>query len=203
MSRRNRRSMAMHRGFSAGRRSASCAFRRGSGWRRYCQLDMRRSWVSIRRTGTGVSRSRHPGCHSQTSREQPRKTPRRFGLIFGCRQLLNLWVKGGGSSLDAPWTISPVSKVSRIASCDGSQVRFGRDVDRVRFEPRSMADDPFANASPTIRSFASSLQRLRLRLRRPISTTSRRRTPWNTSLFAPSMRAKMMKSRQTDNAAAT
>lgn len=62
-------------------------------------------------------------------------------LILGCRQILNLWVKCGGSSLD-----DPVIGFTGIESqsdhvLGGSQVRFGRDVDRVRFEPGSMAEE--------------------------------------------------------------
>lgn len=62
-------------------------------------------------------------------------------LILGCRQVLDLWVKGGGSSLD-----DPVIGFTGIESqsdhvLGGSQVHVGRDVDRVRFKPGSMAEE--------------------------------------------------------------
>ncbi len=62
-------------------------------------------------------------------------------LILGCRQVLNLWVNGGGSSLD-----DPVIGFTGIESqsdhvLGGSQVRVGRDIDRVRFEPGSIAEE--------------------------------------------------------------
>ena len=62
-------------------------------------------------------------------------------LILGCRQVLDLWVKGGGSSLD-----DPVIGFTGIESqsdhvLGGSQVGVGRDVDRVRFKPGSTAEE--------------------------------------------------------------
>lgn len=62
------------------------------------------------------------------------------GLVFGCRRVLNLWVNSGGSSLD-----DPVISFTGIESqsdhvLGGSQVRAGRDVDHVRFEPGSAAE---------------------------------------------------------------
>jgi len=64
-----------------------------------------------------------------------------YELIFGCRQVLDLWVKGGGSSLD-----DPVIGLTGIESqsdhvLGGSQVRVGRDVDHVRFKPGSIAEE--------------------------------------------------------------
>ena len=61
-------------------------------------------------------------------------------LILGCRRVLNLWVNAGGSSLD-----DPVIGFTGIESqsdhvLGGSQVSVGRDVDRLRFKPGSIAE---------------------------------------------------------------
>ena len=61
-------------------------------------------------------------------------------LILGCRRVLNLWVNSGGSSLDD----SVIDFLGIESQSDhvlgGSQVRVGRDVDRIRFEPGSAAE---------------------------------------------------------------
>jgi hypothetical protein len=61
-------------------------------------------------------------------------------LILGCRQVLDLWIESGGSSLD-----DPVIGFTGIESqtghvLGGSQVRSGRDIDRMRFVPGSAAE---------------------------------------------------------------
>jgi hypothetical protein len=62
-------------------------------------------------------------------------------LIHGCREVLNLWVGGGGSSLhDAIIGFTGIeSQTGHVLG--GSHVVIGRDVDRVRFEPGSPAEE--------------------------------------------------------------
>lgn len=61
-------------------------------------------------------------------------------LILGCRKILDLWIDIGGSSLD-DLVISFTGIESQTGHVlSGKQVRSGRDVDRVRFEPGSEAE---------------------------------------------------------------
>jgi hypothetical protein len=62
-------------------------------------------------------------------------------LILGCRQVLDLWVKGGGSSLDDPIIGFTGIESQSDHVLGGSQVRVGRDVDRMRFKPGSIAEE--------------------------------------------------------------
>lgn len=61
-------------------------------------------------------------------------------MILECRQILNAWVRGGGSSLhDAIIGFTGIeSQTDHVLG--GSQARIGRDVDRVKFEPGSPAE---------------------------------------------------------------
>ena len=61
-------------------------------------------------------------------------------MIFGCRRVLNLWVDTGGSSLEDPVIgfLGIESQSGHVLG--GTQVQAGRDVDRVRFEPGSIAE---------------------------------------------------------------
>lgn len=61
-------------------------------------------------------------------------------LILGCRRVLNLWVNSGGSSLDDAVIgfLGIESQSDHVLG--GSQVRLGRDMDRIRFEPGSSAE---------------------------------------------------------------
>ena len=61
-------------------------------------------------------------------------------LILGCRQVLDLWVNAGGSSLDDPVITFTGIESQSDHVLGGSQVRVGRDVDHVRFEPGSAAE---------------------------------------------------------------
>ncbi len=58
-------------------------------------------------------------------------------MILGCRQVLNLWIDTGGSSLDDPVIgfLGIESQTSHVLG--GPGVRAGRDGDRVRFKPGS------------------------------------------------------------------
>ncbi len=60
-------------------------------------------------------------------------------LILGCRQVLALWIESGGSSLDDP-VIGFMGIESQTDHILGGRVNYGRDVDRMRFEPGSMAE---------------------------------------------------------------
>jgi hypothetical protein len=61
-------------------------------------------------------------------------------LILGSRRVLNLWVNSGGSSLDDPVIAFLGIESQSDHVLGGSQVRVGRDVDHVRFEPGSVAE---------------------------------------------------------------
>ncbi|MBB4100462.1 hypothetical protein [Sphingomonas kyeonggiensis] len=61
-------------------------------------------------------------------------------LVLGCRRVLNLWVNSGGSSLDDPVITFTGIESQSDHVLGGSQVRVGRDVDHVRFEPGSAAE---------------------------------------------------------------
>lgn len=61
-------------------------------------------------------------------------------LILGCRRVLDLWVNSGGSSLDDPVITFTGIESQSDHVLGGSQVRVGRDVDHVRFEPDSAAE---------------------------------------------------------------
>ncbi|MEA3029813.1 MAG: hypothetical protein QOG13_1138 [Sphingomonadales bacterium] len=58
-------------------------------------------------------------------------------MILTCRSILDAWIDSGGSSLDDEVIgfLGIESQTSHILG--GSGVRFGRDVDHVRFEPGS------------------------------------------------------------------
>ena len=58
-------------------------------------------------------------------------------MVLGCRQILDLWIDTGGSSLDDPVIgyLGIESQTSHVLG--GPGVRAGRDGDRVRFEPGS------------------------------------------------------------------
>lgn len=61
-------------------------------------------------------------------------------LILSCRKILDLWIASGGESTD-----DAVIRFLGIESqsdhvLGGSQVKVGRDVDRVRFEPETEAE---------------------------------------------------------------
>ena len=62
-------------------------------------------------------------------------------LILSCRQVLSLWVKRGGSSLDDPVISFTAIESQSDHVLGGSQADVGRDVDRVRFKPGSMAEE--------------------------------------------------------------
>lgn len=61
-------------------------------------------------------------------------------LILACRKILDLWIMGGGETTDD----AVISFLGIESQSDhvlgGSQVKVGRDVDRVRFEPGSDAE---------------------------------------------------------------
>ncbi len=61
-------------------------------------------------------------------------------LILGCPRVLNLWVNSGGSSLDDQVITFTGIESQSDHVLGGSQVRVGRDVDHVRFEPGSIAE---------------------------------------------------------------
>lgn len=62
-------------------------------------------------------------------------------LILGCRRVLDLWIESGGSSLDDPVIgfTGIESQTSHVLG--GPGVRGGRDVDRMRFQPGSKAEE--------------------------------------------------------------
>lgn len=63
-------------------------------------------------------------------------------LILGCREILNAWVRGGGSSLhDAVIGFTSIESQTDYV-LGGSQADVGRPVDRVRFELGSRAETP-------------------------------------------------------------
>jgi hypothetical protein len=62
-------------------------------------------------------------------------------LILGCRQVVDLWIKGGGSSLDEPVIGFTGIESQSDHVLGGCQVDVGRDVDRVRFKPGSIAEE--------------------------------------------------------------
>jgi hypothetical protein len=61
-------------------------------------------------------------------------------LVLGCRQIIDLWIESGGSSLDDPVIgfTGIESQTSHVLG--GPGVRAGRDGDRMRFEPGSKAE---------------------------------------------------------------
>ncbi len=58
-------------------------------------------------------------------------------LILACRQILDLWIASGGESTDDAVIgfLSIESQSNHVLG--GNQVKVGRDVDRIRFEPGS------------------------------------------------------------------
>ena len=62
------------------------------------------------------------------------------GMICGCRDILNIWVRGGGSSLhDAVIGFTSIESQTDYV-LGGSEAKVGRPVDHVRFEPDSAAE---------------------------------------------------------------
>lgn len=61
-------------------------------------------------------------------------------IICGCRDILNTWVRGGGSSLhDAVIGFTGLESQTDYV-LGGRQAKVGRTVDHVRFEPDSSAE---------------------------------------------------------------
>lgn len=62
------------------------------------------------------------------------------GMILGCRDILNIWVGGGGSSLhDVVIGFTSIESQTDYV-LGGSQANVGRPVEHVRFEPNSPAE---------------------------------------------------------------
>lgn len=61
-------------------------------------------------------------------------------MILACRRILNAWIAKGGASLDDEVITFLAIESQSDHVLGGSQVRVGRDVDHVRFEPRSQAE---------------------------------------------------------------
>ncbi len=78
-------------------------------------------------------------------------------LVLGCRQILDLWIESGGSSLDDPVIgfTGMESQTSHVLG--GPGVRAGRDGDRMRFEPGSEAE--YAEVEEIGRFFDESFKR--------------------------------------------
>ena len=62
-------------------------------------------------------------------------------LILGCRQILDLWIEGGGSSPDDPVVGFTGIESQTCHVLGGPSVQAGRDVDRMRFESGSNAEN--------------------------------------------------------------